>query len=45
MLVDTTKEKTNNFIRYIGGVSSVAMFMLTRTERYKVKPVWRFRER
>lgn len=45
MFVDTMKEETNNFIRYSRGVSSVAMLRLTRTEHYKIKPVWSFGER
>lgn len=44
MLVDTVKKKTSNFMRYIGGVSSVTMFMLTGIEHYKIKPAWSFRE-
>lgn len=45
MLVGTAKEKSSNFMRYIGDVSSVAMFTLTGIEHYKLKPVWSFRER
>lgn len=36
-IVETIKEENSNFVRYIGGVSSVRMLMLTRTAHCKIK--------
>lgn len=36
-VVETTKEENSNFVRYIGGVSSVRMLMLTRIEHCNIR--------